>query len=97
MRIAKLLPVLLSFPMLSPGQFGRGSWTTFGGDPQRTGWNKTETDLTPESVKHLKLEWSVKLRLGGQGAQQPDRAAGARQHGEPTRREGSGDRRWSVQ
>ncbi len=61
MRIAKLLPVLLLFPMLSPGQFGRGSWTTFGGDPQRTGWNKTEGDLTPENVKTLKLEWSVKL------------------------------------
>ena len=61
MRIAILLPVLLTLPMLAPAQFGRGSWTTFGGDPQRTGWNKTETDLTPESVKHLKLEWSVKL------------------------------------
>jgi len=47
--------------MLSPGQYGRGSWTTFGGDPQRTGWNKTETDLTADNVKNLKLEWSVKL------------------------------------
>src|SRR5271170_3085812 len=61
MKIAILLPVLLALPMLAPAQFGRGSWTTFGGDPQRTGWNKTETDLTLESVKHLKLEWSVKL------------------------------------
>src|ERR1700678_4686892 len=61
MRIAILLPVLLALPVLAPAQFGRGSWTTFGGDPQRTGWNKTETDLTPDSVKHLKLEWSVKL------------------------------------
>src|ERR1039458_2388978 len=58
MKIAILLPVLLALPMLSPAQYGRGSWTTFGGDPQRTGWNKTETDLTPETVKHLKLEWS---------------------------------------
>jgi outer membrane protein assembly factor BamB len=46
---------------LAPAQAGRGSWTTFGGDPQRTGWNKTETDLNAGSVKHLKLEWSVKL------------------------------------
>src|SRR5271170_8197758 len=61
MKIAILLPVLLALPMLAPAQFGRGSWTTFGGDPQRTGWNKTETDLTGDSVKHLKLEWSVKL------------------------------------
>ena len=61
MKIAILLPVFLALPMLSPAQYGRGSWTTFGGDPQRTGWNKTETDLTPENVKNLKLEWSVKL------------------------------------
>jgi outer membrane protein assembly factor BamB len=61
MRIARMLPVLLALPMLSQAQFGRGSWTTFGGDPQRTGWNKTEPDLTRDNVKNLKLEWSVKL------------------------------------
>jgi glucose dehydrogenase len=61
MKIAILLPTLLAVPMLLPAQAGRGSWTTFGGDPQRTGWNKTETDLTLETVKHLKLEWSVQL------------------------------------
>jgi outer membrane protein assembly factor BamB len=42
-------------------QPGRGSWTTFGGDPQRTGWNKAETDLTLDNIKNLKLEWSVQL------------------------------------
>jgi outer membrane protein assembly factor BamB len=61
MRIAILLTALVALPLLTPGQFGRGSWTTFGGDPQRTGWNKTEPDLNAESVKHLKLEWSVHL------------------------------------
>src|ERR1700734_224831 len=61
MRIARMLPVLLALPAFAPAQFGRGSWTTFGGDPQRTGWNKTEPDLTRENVKNLKLEWSVKL------------------------------------
>src|ERR1700757_3769969 len=61
MKIARLLPFLWTVPMLTHAQFGRGSWTTFGGDPQRTGWNKTETDLTTENVKKLKLEWSVKL------------------------------------
>jgi outer membrane protein assembly factor BamB len=61
MRIEILLPALLALPMVMLAQFGRGSWTTFGGDPQRTGWNKTETDLTAETVKHLKLEWSVQL------------------------------------
>ncbi len=64
MKIAILLPALLAVPLLTKAQYGRGSWTTFGGDPQRTGWNKTETDLTPETVKHLKLEWSVQLDSG---------------------------------
>src|SRR6202142_3144281 len=61
MKFVKLAPVFLTLPLALYAQFGRGSWTTFGGDPQRTGWNKTETDLTAENVKHLKLEWSVKL------------------------------------
>ena len=60
-KIASLFSTCLLLPALSLAQFGRGSWTTFGGDPQRSGWNKTETDLTPENVKDLKLEWSVKL------------------------------------
>jgi outer membrane protein assembly factor BamB len=61
MRWVSLISVCLLTAMLSKAQFGRGSWTTFGGDPQRTGWNKTETDLTPDNVKNLKLEWSVRL------------------------------------
>ena len=61
MRLATLCSAGLLLPALLQAQFGRGSWTTFGGDPQRTGWNKTETDLTPDNVKDLKLEWSVKL------------------------------------
>jgi hypothetical protein len=59
MRIAILLPALLALPTVTLAQFGRGSWTTFGGDPQGTGWNKTETDLTLEMVKRLKLGYTV--------------------------------------
>ncbi len=36
-------------------------WTTFGGDPQRTGWARDEKDLTKDSIKKLKLEWKLKL------------------------------------
>ena len=61
MTFIKLFPVFVTLPLVLQAQFGRGSWTMFGGDPQRTGWNKTETDLTPESLKRLKLEWSLKL------------------------------------
>jgi outer membrane protein assembly factor BamB len=42
-------------------QYSRGAWTTFGGDAQRTGWNKLETEITPETAPRLKLEWSIKL------------------------------------
>lgn len=38
-----------------------GDWVTFGGDPQRSGWAKDEKVLTRESVKGLKLLWSVKV------------------------------------
>jgi outer membrane protein assembly factor BamB len=61
MKIKILLTALLGLPVSMTAQFGRGSWLTFGGDAQRTGWNKTEPDLTAESVKNLKLEWSVQL------------------------------------
>ena len=43
------------------GQYSRGAWTSFGGDPQRTGWNKIETEITPHTAPKLKLEWSIKL------------------------------------
>jgi outer membrane protein assembly factor BamB len=37
------------------------SWVTFGGDPQRSGWAREETAITPETVKTLKLLWKAKL------------------------------------
>jgi outer membrane protein assembly factor BamB len=58
--IQLILPALL-VPLGAHAQFARAAWNTFGGDAQRTGWNKSETDLTPANVKNLKLEWSVKL------------------------------------
>jgi outer membrane protein assembly factor BamB len=36
-------------------------WTMFGGDPQRTGLARGETDLTKQSVPKLKLQWKAKL------------------------------------
>jgi outer membrane protein assembly factor BamB len=61
MKVIPIAAVVLVLAAALHAQFGRGSWTTFGGDPQRTGWNKTETDFTTENVKKLKLEWSIKL------------------------------------
>lgn len=36
-------------------------WTTNGGDPQRTNWQRDERALTPQNVKNLKLLWKLKL------------------------------------
>lgn len=60
MRLRTLVSLFL-VPFVAHAQFGRGSWTSFGGDPQRTGWNRTENELSAGNVKNLKLEWSVKL------------------------------------
>jgi outer membrane protein assembly factor BamB len=64
MNRARLTAVLALATLFSAGalaQYSRGAWTTFGGDPQRTGWNKTETEITPQNAPKLKLEWSIKL------------------------------------
>ncbi|MBZ5579980.1 MAG: PQQ-binding-like beta-propeller repeat protein [Acidobacteriia bacterium] len=53
-------PCLLA-PLLAHPQGGRGAWNSFGGDPQRTGWNRTETALTSANIKDLKLEWTASL------------------------------------
>jgi outer membrane protein assembly factor BamB len=60
-RFATLLSVAMLLSATAVAQYSRGAWTTFGGDPQRTGWNKFENEITPESAPKLKLEWSIKL------------------------------------
>jgi outer membrane protein assembly factor BamB len=58
--LRKLIPFCLAASILLWGARA-ADWTTFGGDPQRTGWAKDETDLTKDTIKKLKLEWSLKL------------------------------------
>jgi outer membrane protein assembly factor BamB len=36
-------------------------WLTHSGDPQRSGWQKNETKISTDSVKSLKLLYSIKL------------------------------------
>ncbi len=59
--LRRLHPIWLLAPLLLPAFARAADWTTFGGDPQRTGWAKDETDLTKDNIKKLKLEWSLKL------------------------------------
>ncbi len=37
------------------------NWTTFGGDPQRSGWERIETAISKDTVKDLQLLWKMKL------------------------------------
>lgn len=53
--------VFASIAILSCAAVGYGDWLTFGGDPQRSGWAKSEETLTRENVKGLKLDWKLKL------------------------------------
>jgi outer membrane protein assembly factor BamB len=38
-----------------------GDWTTFGHDPQRTGWAFEETKLTPANVSQMGLLWKARV------------------------------------
>src|SRR5437867_3119036 len=53
--IAALLVALAIMPLRS------ADWLTHSGDPQRTGWQQDETKISKESVKNLKLLWTIKL------------------------------------
>src|SRR4029453_10092405 len=56
--------VLVSF-LLSPAGSARApsasEWLTWGYDPERSGWNRTETTLSKENVSGLALQWSAQL------------------------------------
>ena len=67
---------LLLVTAVSPYAQGRGggAWSTVGGDPQRTGWVRTDPRITKESAaKGLQLLWKRQLQKpsGGAGLTQP--------------------------
>ena len=53
--VVGLTAALIALAQRPPG------WTTFSGDPQRTGWAKSETELKKENIQNLKLQWRLKL------------------------------------
>ena len=43
-------------------QGGRSrEWLTWGGDAERTGWNRGETTLSKQSVSRLGLKWKTQI------------------------------------
>jgi PQQ-like domain len=65
-RLASVVAVCLgcAFLWLSAVQGqgrGGGTWSTAGGDPQLSGWQKAEPKLTKDAAKDIKLLWKLKL------------------------------------
>jgi outer membrane protein assembly factor BamB len=61
LSVISLSLACLSLP-LARGQVGRvADWLTHSGDPQRTGWQKFEHAINPESVKGFQLLWKLKV------------------------------------
>jgi outer membrane protein assembly factor BamB len=53
--------ICLSLP--SSAQNTERGWPTFSYDQERSGWNRTETTLSPKNVSRLRLQWSVQLSI----------------------------------
>jgi outer membrane protein assembly factor BamB len=56
--LALLLVIALS--LLSHAQTRR-EWLTWGGDPERTGWNRGETTLSRQTAGRLGLKWKTQI------------------------------------
>ncbi len=37
------------------------NWPTFGGDAQRSGWAREESEISPNNVRQMRLVWTLKL------------------------------------
>ncbi len=57
MRITLLIFIALAFSLSLPS----ADWTTYGHDPQRTGWAAEETTINRDNAPNLVLKWKAKL------------------------------------
>lgn len=57
------LPVLaiIACGLITFAQSRGGSWPTYGGDAQRSGWEGADAIISTESVKDFQLLWKIKL------------------------------------
>jgi outer membrane protein assembly factor BamB len=71
-KILCLGAVLLAATAVSHAQGRGGAWSTVGGDPQRTGWVRTDPRLSRDSAaKGLQLLWKRPLDKSGLALTQP--------------------------
>jgi hypothetical protein len=61
-RVVQLLAISFGCACASNAQLGRTTdWWTYGGDAQRSGWEKNEQRFSKEDVKNFQLLWKRKL------------------------------------
>ena len=60
---AKVFSAAVSLAVfLAPGfAAAQSEWLTWGHDPQRTGWNQSETVLTTQNVPQLEVKWKAQV------------------------------------
>ena len=56
-----MFPKILVIVIVGSTFLLRADWPTFGGDSQRTGWNKSEDTFTKQNAKDIVLQWKIKL------------------------------------
>jgi outer membrane protein assembly factor BamB len=66
-RVVLPLCAVLVCAVLIVAQNREVNWPTYGGDAQRSGWQKTETRITKDTVKDLQLLWKMKLEAQPKG------------------------------
>src|SRR5712691_2170148 len=54
-------PGLIALLALTYALAHAAEWLSYGGDPQRSGWQRREKDLNTVSVRRLKLLWKRQL------------------------------------
>ncbi len=64
----KTLLVLITFARVADAQ-ASANWNTYGSDPQRSGWERTDPAISKDTVKDLQLLWKMKLEAQPKGLQ----------------------------
>src|SRR5438552_15477556 len=53
--------LLLLLPLLSAEDRKSREWLTWGGDPERTGWNRNDTAISRKNVGGMELKWKTRI------------------------------------
>jgi outer membrane protein assembly factor BamB len=61
-RISSALTVCLLISLVARAQTRRPhDWLTWGGDVERSGWNRIETILSKNTIRNLELKWKIQI------------------------------------